>query len=162
MIGSFAGGLRNQLEDERDRDEFNPFVPLAVVLILFIISGILSYNEFKYAVWGRTADAEIFRMKETAFSAGERKGPMVEVRYRWTDKDDGDREDSMLRDPAEWPYQVGDRFKIDYMPGVMKSRVAGTPMYATIAIGFFVVLGGAALVLFALLWRQGARTARSR
>lgn len=144
---------------DEDRREFNPFIPMAIVLGLFVVSGVISYSEIRYALWGRTTDATIVRMKETAFSAGEGEGPLNEVVYNWNDKDDGHREDAFLQ-PTDWGYKKGDTFEIDYLPGVKKSRIAGTPLYAKISLGFFFGLGALALILFAMLWRKGTRESR--
>lgn len=144
---------------EEEEDEFNPFIPMAVVLILFVISGFLSIQEFKCAVWGRTADAEIVKVKETPFAAGAGKGPLMEVHYQWTDKDDGVREDSFLHE-ASPQFEAGKTLKIDYLPGVKSSRIAGAPLYSKIAVFFFVGSGSVSLLLFAYLWWKGTRKAR--
>ena len=139
-----------------DPNEFNPLIPLAVVLILLVVSGFLSYQEFKYALWGRTADAEIIKVKETPFGSGPRRRPLMAVHYRWKDKNDGDREDELLRD-SKFGDAVGHTIRIDYLPGVKQSRIAGAPLYSKIATCFFVGSGTAAIFLFVYLWCRGSR-----
>ncbi|MCB9852329.1 MAG: hypothetical protein H6819_04475 [Phycisphaerales bacterium] len=153
--------IARKLTEEEPKYEFNPFIPITVVLILFVVSGFLSYQEFKYAMWGRTANAEIIKVKETAFSAEGGRGAMMEVHYRWTDKNDGERTDELLRNP--WMKDaVGKTIKIDYLPGVKQSRIAGAPLYSKIAVGFFIGSGSVALLLFAYVWWRGARTKPAR
>ena len=131
-----------------DHDEPNPLFPLAIAICLFVASIFFTWQEFRYYTWGREATAEIVRVKEGVLGES--------VRYRWSDPDDGIREDSFL-DEKKVGYIVGESLEIEYLPGVMASRLRGTPLHHKIALAVFAVSLLIITVYLAKLWRQGNR-----
>ena len=131
----------------------------ALLLILFLVSGWLSCRELKYAAWGRSATADVVRVRK--YKERRRYDPdeiaMADVRYQWTDTDDGQRRDGVLLLAEDAPAE-GDVIAIDYLPGVKDSRLSGDRN--DWAIAFFAIAFLAALLWFAKAWRDGSRPAR--
>ncbi|HPF39317.1 MAG TPA: hypothetical protein P5081_01135 [Phycisphaerae bacterium] len=133
----------------------------AFLVILFLLSGWLSCRELKYAAWGRSANADVVRVNKYI---DRRKYefdeiPMADVRYQWTDADDGQRKDGVLLRAEDAPAE-GDIIAIEYLPGVKDSRMTGDRN--AWAIAFFAISFLAALLWFAKAWRDGSRPTRQK
>jgi hypothetical protein len=90
----------------------------------FLISGYFSYDEMKYAIWGKTAEAHVYEARETIRSSL-RSPPMVSLKYTFTESDGTPRSefDSI---PANSPFAQLQTVTVQYLPGVEKSsRIAG-------------------------------------
>lgn len=101
--------------------EIARFKGFVVVGILFLISGWYSQWEFRYAIWGQTAEARITRQFETR-EIGRRgpKRPVLVVEYSYTDKS-GAQRDEHDRVPTSWQSRLAEVTTIQYLPGVVKS-----------------------------------------
>src|SRR4029079_17558591 len=79
--------------------------------------------ELKYAVRGKTADAEITDVRE--IPAMRRSGPRLEIHYTFTDAEGNIRTEHETI-PADTPPPETDKLPVQYLPGVEKSsRIAG-------------------------------------
>ena len=133
---------------DEDRREFNPLMPLAFLMCLFAVSAFFTWQEFKYVAWGRNATATVFDITNTGYA-----------KYEWSDPDDGLRRDKIdAGDESE--IATGAKLDIEYLPGVMASRLPGTPIHHTVAVVVFFLSLLVAVTYIALLWRRGNRELR--
>ncbi|MFK7778754.1 MAG: hypothetical protein QM501_11670 [Gimesia sp.] len=89
--------------------------------IAFLVTGYLSFQELKFAVWGTTAEANVTRTFETRAS---RRSRLLAVEYTFTDKE-GKHHSERDDVPIDWP-TPGPKVNIQYMPGVEdSSRLEG-------------------------------------
>ena len=144
MLDVVLNGLMWHLDE--DRREFNPIMPLAIAFCLFAVSVFFSWQEFKYFAWGRAATAKIVEVR----------GKNSFIHYEWTDADDGLRHD-YFSPLSESDFAVGMSLDIEYLPGVMASRLAGTPLHHKVALVVFCLSLLAIIWYIAKLWRQGNR-----
>lgn len=109
-----------------------------VVVVVVLTSAYLSCVEVKYAIWGKTADAEITRTFE--FTEYHRHGLSEEklaVQYHFREQDGTDRKEVMNRS-ANWQVPADNRLRIQYLPGEGgAARPAGERSY--VALGIFLV-----------------------
>lgn len=79
---------------------------------------------------------------------------VLEARYRWSDADDGERED-VQNLALGWQRPADDVIRIEYLPGVKASRMAGERNWGAFA---FLLMTSAALVFVVVkTWREGSR-----
>jgi len=123
-----------------------PMFALVFVVFAFAASAFFSWQEFKYFAWGRTVTATVIEAS--------RRSSYIE--YEWHDPDDGQRRDRTdAGDDVE--YAVGDAVDIEYLPGVMASRLPGTPGHHRFALWVFGLSTSAIMVYLALVWYRGNR-----
>jgi len=133
---------------DEDRREFNPLMPLAFVMCLFAVSAFFTWQEFKYVAWGRKAAAKVVDVTSSGYA-----------KYEWNDPDDGLRRDKI--DPGDDnAFAAGATIDIEYLPGVMASRLPGTPIHHTISIVVFFLSLLLVVTYVTLLWRKGNRELR--
>ena len=133
---------------------------------MFLLSGCYSYDELKYAMFGKHVDAHVLQKNE--FNDARLRGPnvrMIAVKYQFAEAGGGIRSE---RDnvPLDWPFTAGDTVRVQYIPGVPdRSRLAGNNNLFPVAIFTvcLVLLGVSAFKL----WREATDTggrgkARSR
>ncbi|MCG8405688.1 MAG: hypothetical protein MI923_10865 [Phycisphaerales bacterium] len=124
--------------------------------LIFATCGWLSYQEMKYLIWGRTAEAQITTIR-TVTIPRHRFHPskdMFAVRYRWTDADDVVREDVMNRN-LNWKQPADNIIRIEYLPGSKASRMEGERDY--IALLIFITIGGLLTFVTIKTWRRAYR-----
>lgn len=113
---------------------------ILAAVVAFLVTGYLSFQELKYAVWGTTAEATVTRTFETR----ERRRNLLAVEYTFTDTEGtshSERDDV----PSDWP-TPGPKVTIQYMPGVEdSSRLEGHS--SKVAVWMF--LGCCLLLAFA-------------
>lgn len=145
--------------DDEISDDSARLAVWIVLFLIFIVSAWFSWREVKYAVWGRTAQAEVFRIRKYQDNRDRhpRDTPIADVRYRWTDRNDGDRNDAMLV-PLDSAPIVGEMIAIDYLPGEKTSRLTGDRNLW--AIGFVLLTSAALSVWFVKTWRDGTRRSK--
>ena len=117
-----------------DDDEIKKFKWLLFATVAFLISTYFSWQEFKFFVWGKTAEATITNTFDTK-SGGRRSRPMLAVEYSFSDSATGPRNE---RDdvPIDWPISGGTA-TVQYLPGVAdSSRLLGHS--STIPVWIFV------------------------
>lgn len=126
--------------------ESPPLLMMAAVIGAFAASAFFSWQEFKYFAWGRSATATVI--------AADRKSSYIG--YEWRDPDDGKRQDRAdAGDDTE--FEVGSSVDIEYLPGVMASRLPGMPGHHKFSLWVFGLSSFAIFVYVALLWRKGNR-----
>ncbi len=76
------------------------------------------------------------------------------MRYRWSDPDDGERED-VQNLGLGWRRQANDVIRIEYLPGVKASRMAGERN--RVALTIFFVMSGVMIFVVVRTWREGSR-----
>ena len=104
--------------------EIARFKWLLVSGIVFLISGYFSYNELRFFVRGKTAEARVTRTRETQ-SGGRHSSPVLSVEYQFTEADGTSRSE---RDQVAIGSAVtaNDLITVQYLPGVEdSSRVLG-------------------------------------
>lgn len=131
------------------------------VIVALLVGGFATCHEAKYAIWGRTADARIIRAQQERFKVGDSAFDKEYVNkyvihYQWTDEDDGERKDKMVMYEG-WQPPPDQIIEIDYLPGVMDSRLAGDRELGG-PIMFFGT-AGVLVAVFAFLWWKGSKTA---
>lgn len=108
--------------------------------VAFLVSGYLSFQELKYAIWGTTAEANVTRTYETR----ERRTNLLAVEYTFTD-DEGKSHSERDDVPSDWP-TPGATVMVQYLPGVEdSSRLEGHS--SKLAVWMF--LGCCLLLVFA-------------
>jgi|GEM_PF-1498695 len=87
--------------------------------LVFLISGCFSYTELKYAIRGKTTEAQVSEFKE--YMGGRRSNsPKVDLRYTYLEADGtsrGGRDDV----PRSWVPDDPKSVTIQYIPGVEDS-----------------------------------------
>lgn len=140
------------------KDETHRLKLWLIGALVFAISGWASCREMKYIIRGRTAEAEIINIKIVTVSSGRRYSRRTEeklaVRYRWTDEDDGVREDAVKRS-LDWQQPADGILRIEYLPGVKVSRLQGERNYILLAI--FTVIGGTLIFFTVRTWVEAYR-----
>jgi hypothetical protein len=103
--------------------------------IAFLVTGYLSFQELKFAVWGTTAEATVTRTFET--SSGSRRRPKLLLAVEYTFSDEEGQHHSERDDvPSSWP-TPGPKVTIQYMPGVEdSSRLEGHSSQVAVWIFF--------------------------
>ncbi len=134
--------------------ETRRFKLIVLVGLMFLVSAWASCQEMKYAIWGRTAEAQVYSAEKVSVSSGRRVKNTVAVRYRWSDADDGEREDVQNLD-LSWQRPADDVIRIEYLPGVKASRMAGERNW--VAITIFLVVSGVMVFVVVKTWREGSR-----
>lgn len=115
-------------------EEFRKFKWILCAGVAFIVCGIISWNELKYAVWSETADATVTRTFE--YQAGRRGTRKTAVEYTFAEED-GTRRSERDDIPINWPVPA-DVVTVQYLPGVENaSRVDGNSNQLPVV--FFVI-----------------------
>ena len=134
--------------------ETRRFKYLFVTALVFAGSAFASCREIKYVIWGRTAAAEITRVRKASVYSRFGSKQVRAVRYRWTDEDDGQREDVVNRS-LDWRQPADGILRIQYLPSVRESRLQGERNY--IAPTIFVAITGLMLFFVVKTWRAAYR-----
>lgn len=129
--------------------ESPPMFLLVFVVGVFGVSAFFSWQEIKYVIWGREATAII--------TEASRKSSVIQ--YEWSDVDDGLRRDRTDAGDDE-EHVVGASVDIEYLPGVMASRLPGTPAHHKFSLWVFFLAMFAFVTSIAVLWRRGNRELR--
>jgi hypothetical protein len=93
---------------------------------VFLISAFMSFDEFRYRIWGRTVEGHVSQAKEVEVSQG-RGGRRRMLSVEYTFPDEG-RAPLTERDlvPVEWKLPPDGTVPIQYIPGSSdSSRISG-------------------------------------
>lgn len=116
-------------------DEVARFKWLLIGVFAFLISGYYSYSEWKFAIWGRTAEATVTRTYETTESGRRfRKRHYTVVEYQFPEADGTTRSE---RDKVSAGVVVpgSGRIFVQYLPGVAdSSRLAGQTSWISVCV----------------------------
>jgi hypothetical protein len=113
--------------------------------LMFLVSGCLSMNELRFAIWSRTVDASVIRAKE---SYAPREGREIFVEYQFADSDGTLRTE---RDAIKTEMSVpsANHVMIQHIPGVARSsRLLGNSQMGAV----YTFLFSSFLLGLALLW----------
>lgn len=120
---------------------------LVLTFVLFVISAFFSYHEVRYAVFGKTTDAQLIKVKETTVSSRHGSRAALDVHYRFTDRDgtvrnEEDRMNISWQEP-ETTAEDGTRVvQIEYIPGSSESsRLHGREFKWIMPAIFLALLG---------------------
>ncbi|MCA9018312.1 MAG: hypothetical protein KDA77_23525, partial [Planctomycetaceae bacterium] len=117
--------------------------------VAFLVTGYLSFQELKYAVWGTTTEATVTRTFETSTGSRRRSKMLLAVEYTFTDKE-GQSHNERDDVPIDWP-TPGPKVNIQYLPGVEdSSRLEGhsSKVAVWMFLGCCVLLGFAGFKLY--------------
>lgn len=76
---------------------------MLVALVVFVMSGCYSWNEFRYAIWGRTTEAEVASARVEQFRGRRRTYEKLVVRYAFDEEGGMRRQESMKLPPDTAP-----------------------------------------------------------
>lgn len=97
---------------------------LFISAVTFLISGYYTYQEFRYAMWGHTAEAVVHRIFETSERGFRgRRRQLLAVEYSFTDQNGAQLSE---RDDVPVNWSVQQSVTVQYLPGVKdSSRLLG-------------------------------------
>ncbi len=157
------GSLRpfRRISPRAENQEVSPGCILIIAVpALFLVSCFFVWQDVKYALYSRTAEAQVERTFETVGVTTRRRGgrPKLQVEYLFRDETtDQERRESDLI-PLHWPRPAG-TVSIDYLPGLAgESRVSGNRSY--VAMLLFAACGLAAMIILGILYREARIAAR--
>ena len=124
---------------------------LIVAILVFIVSGLISWREMKYQLYGETTEAVIKRVIPVKHRDRGRDYTVYHVRYMWTQRDGVKRED--VDDVGtEWNRPASDTIRIDFLSGEQGSRLSGDVNY--FALVYFYGSAAIMIVVFVLTARK--------
>ena len=110
-----------------EEEELAKFKLMLAALVAFLISGYFSYQELQYALFGKTATAQITRTFDT-YSRGRRgrRIPKLGIEYRYTAAN-GELYDETEYVSPGYAVPADNQLVVQYRPGVENSsRISGT------------------------------------
>lgn len=130
--------------------ELAKFKSIMIVGIIFLFSAYFSWKEFKYLIWGKTAQVTIVRIVETEeIGRRGRSIPKLGIEYTFTDADGNpwrERDDV----PLSWSGPKEGDVQVEYLPRVKdSSRLSGHANRISVYI-FFGSLAFAAYFFYQL------------
>ncbi len=136
--------------------DYRKFRIVVAVMIFFLGSAFGACRELQYEVWGRTAEAEIIRVRQSSYATDDED--LMFVTYRFTEEDGTRREDKMVR--HDWRTPEHEHLMIEYIPGAPgTSRLVGEDESDRVVI-FVVML---VLMVGGIIWLgRPARPVRRR
>ena len=123
---------------------------LLLAVLVFLVSGCLSWGEFVYLIGGKTADATVTKVVEvTSKRWGVETGKRLEVTYTFTEPDGTPRTGTDTAD-LNWPIPVSKKTLVQYTPGKDGgSRLSGKVNWIALTVfGVAVAAIGLTIVLF--------------
>lgn len=141
-------------------DEIQRFKSILIAAGLMLVAAYFSWQELKFRVWGKTAEATVVRTFEATRSSrrgGRRTVQVVEYRFF---------EDASTPRTVQVDYGLNEdlpeqRFQVEYLPGEGVSRMAGQSNWIAIA-GFFGGLAWLGYSVYRLAREASAPIERSR
>lgn len=109
-----------------EENELAKFKGILIAGVLFLISGWYSYRELRFAVWGRTAEAQVTKTFETReMRSRTRSRRKLAVEYTFTDQG-GTQHNERDDVPISWQPLPANVVTVQYIPGVKgASRLRG-------------------------------------
>ena len=144
------------LAEQRRRLRIKLLALLALAaLVLFIVSGLFAFHEFRYALHGRTATATVMHT-EPAPAVGNNA---MTITYSFNDPTDGLRTESHLFETNALEISIQQHFDVIYLPGVPNSskptferHTWAIPVFVTMLLALIV-----AAIFIARLIKQGIK-----
>jgi len=128
-----------------------------VGIVLFLLSGCMSYQELAYLINGRETQADITKVYE---SRGCRGSTRLTVEYAFTEQD-GKQRKAMDTVSTNWPVPPNGKVAVQYTPGEDgSSRLAGGVHWIWPAVFAFSLL--CLLIIAVRLLREGAEEPKPR
>ena len=145
-------------------EELKKFKKIFCVGIVFLISAFYSFQEFRYLIFGKTAQATITEIKESTEMTGRRYSrlnkPVQVVKFRFTDQL-GNSHQGFDRRPMDWIAPSGS-IKIQYLPGdEFGFRIAGSSFQPSV-IAFFMSLAMGIYGVYTIAKQANAPIKRTR
>jgi hypothetical protein len=130
---------------------------LLIAVLLFLVSGCISYGELDYALRGHDAEARVTKAYESRSTRGRTS---LTVEYEFTEPD-GTRRKGMNSVPTDWPVPPDGTVVVRYTAGADgNSRLAGRVNW--IGLTLFAISVGAVIVFIVRLLREAADEPKPR
>lgn len=147
-----TAGLSRGVDPRWKNESFKASI-FVVGVILFIGSGIVSFNELRYKFWGKTTTARIVSTRPVTSPRTRygRSRKWMAVKYTWKDEARHERTDSS-RMHELWQTPEDGTIRIDYRPYAKSSRPCGNAN--KVALVLFFGSTAVMIVLFILTARK--------
>lgn len=141
-------------------DEIQRFKSILIAGVVMLVAAYFSWQELKYRVWGKTAQATITRTFEAERSGRRGRRRTVQV-VEYTYSEEGGTPRTAQKDYSLGADLPPPQFQVDYLPGEGVSRVMGDSNWIAVA-GFFGGLAWLGYSVFSLAREANAPIERSR
>jgi len=141
-------------------NEIQRFKSVLIAAVVLLVAGYFSWQELKYKLWGKTAEATVTRTFEAQRSGRRGRRRTVQV-VEYTYSEEGGTPRTAQKDFSLGAQLPETRFHVEYLSGEGVSRVAGDANWFAVA-GFFGGLAWLGYSVYSIAREANAPIERSR